>query len=96
MPLLLYLPLIVWMGLFELSSRLLRRLPLACELLRLGNLRRGHAPCHKVPKSRRTISPLRRRQVQPHVCADLILRDTKTVVVKHPEIVLGVGIALFS
>jgi hypothetical protein len=37
--------------LVTLTSRLLRRLPLACELLRLGNLRGGHAPCDKVSKS---------------------------------------------
>lgn len=38
--------------------------------------RGGHAPCDKVSKSCRTVSALRRRQGEPHVCADLVLRDT--------------------
>ena len=72
--------------------RLHIRLPLACEPLRLGDLRGGHATCDKVSKSCRTFSALPRRQVEPHVCADLVLPDTQAVVVKDPKIVLGVGV----
>jgi hypothetical protein len=86
------------LSIFELNLiALLRiRLPLSCEFLRFGDLRGGHASCDKVSKSCRTFSALRRRQGEPHVRADFVLRDTKAVIVEHSEIVLGVGIALLG
>jgi hypothetical protein len=54
------------------------------------------AVCDKVSKSCRTFSALRRRQVEPHICADLVLRDAQAVVIKYRQFVLRVSVALLG
>ena len=58
----------------ELSRRLRSRLPLACELLRLGDLRWGHERCDILSICCRILVTLRSRQVEPHKCADKVFR----------------------
>jgi len=70
------------------------RLPLACELLRFGDLRGGHTQCDHVSVFYRILISLRRRQVKPHVRADIVLQHAQAFEVKDPEIVLGGGDAL--
>jgi len=72
-----------------LSRRLRSRLPLACELLPLGYLRWGHEPCKFVSSFYAILVALRRRQAEPHVGKNVILRE-------NAQVELGWGVALLS
>jgi hypothetical protein len=70
--------------------RLRRRLPFACALLRLGTLGRGRVAFAAVS----LFSSLRCRtsvaaKLNPHVCADEVLRHATALGVHEPEVVLS-------
>jgi hypothetical protein len=69
-------------------------LPLACEHLRFGDLRWGHLLCDFVSTFYRILIALRRRQVEPHVRPDKVLRHAMAVGVHRTEMGLGDGEAL--
>jgi hypothetical protein len=81
----------VWLG--ELSRPLYSRLPLACELLRFGYLRRRHFPSEEIPEPtaygvvtrccRSSERPRRNRQTCPHG-ENYILRHVFTRSVSLP------------
>src|SRR4051812_887473 len=74
----------------------LPRLPLARELLRLGDLRAGHAPCNELSAFHRLLATLRHRDRRPHVREDEIPRHPLALPIHVSEIVLGESVAVVS
>ena len=69
----------------KLSHTFSLRLPLARKPLRFGDLRRGHVLSEHVSAFFRALVALRRRQGEPHVREDIVLRDTLALHVHVPE-----------
>src|ERR1700719_2879079 len=78
----------------KLSHTFSLRLPLARKPLRFGDLRRGHVLSEHVPAFFRILVALRRRQGEPHVREDIVLRATLALHVHVPEKELCLGSAL--
>src|SRR5215475_292125 len=75
-------------------SWVLRWLPLACQLFSFSYPRWAHALCDGVSVFCRILGFLHRRQVEPHVRADIVTGYAVAVGVPDSEIVLGGCIAL--
>ena len=67
----------------------LQRFPFPCPLLRFGNLSGSHALPHGIPDLRRALIAFG-RQVEPHVCKYVILRNGFPFRVHYPEHALSI------
>ena len=72
----------------EEGSLLLFRQKRSRQPLGLRHLRGGHRFFHPFPRLGRTYFPIRRREIEPHVCENIILNDAVPGRVQHAQMKL--------
>jgi hypothetical protein len=75
-------------------SAIIGQFPFVCFLLCFRHLIRGHFGGQQIPRKTSGHDPSRRRQAEPHMRPDIILRNASAIKVHKREVVLGIGVAL--
>src|ERR1051325_2162026 len=70
------------------------RLPLTRQLLRFGDLCRGHLPRDAISIADRILVTSRSRQTEPHVCVSIVLRHAQSRSVTEAKICLRSNMTL--